>query len=170
MFAEFSHAVGEDHGDSLPIHGMDGRADQHCSGIHAASRAINTFLELHNIPHVAKDNAYLKATRRVLMLRHRPDEAAAIRLALPVDVAYSFLEHAEQPPSAPRLGDCNFDFRACSAPVVNYMLFHHDGGRRINLETGWLTNQRRIMRQRERSRAVIKLRAPRTTHARKASC
>eukprot|EP00873_Tetraselmis_striata_P034448 jgi/Tetstr1/454712/TSEL_041598.t1 len=56
--------------------------------------AINTFFELHSLDPVAKDSLHLTA-RRGHMLRQRRLEAAPLRVPLPADVAYSFVERAE---------------------------------------------------------------------------
>eukprot|EP00873_Tetraselmis_striata_P042165 jgi/Tetstr1/462429/TSEL_007427.t1 len=55
---------------------------------------INTFFELHNLDPIAKDSMHLTAARRGLMLRQRRLEAAPLRVLLPADVAYIFVEHA----------------------------------------------------------------------------
>eukprot|EP00873_Tetraselmis_striata_P012966 jgi/Tetstr1/433230/TSEL_022518.t1 len=84
--------------------------------------AINTFFELHNLDPIAKDSLHLAAARRGLMLRQRRLEAAPLRIPLPDDVAYSFVEKAELIVSAPTI-EYQHDFRARVASVVNFMFF-----------------------------------------------
>eukprot|EP00873_Tetraselmis_striata_P029425 jgi/Tetstr1/449689/TSEL_036757.t1 len=84
--------------------------------------AINTFFELHNLDPIAKDSMHLTAARRGLILRQRRLEAAPLRVHLPADVAYSFVERAELIVSAPT-AEYQFHFRALGASVVNFMFF-----------------------------------------------
>eukprot|EP00873_Tetraselmis_striata_P005622 jgi/Tetstr1/425886/TSEL_016259.t1 len=84
--------------------------------------AINTFIELHNLDPIAKDSLHLTAARRGLMLRQRRLEAALLRVPLPADVAYSFVERAELIVSPPTT-EYWYNFRALVASVVNFMFF-----------------------------------------------
>eukprot|EP00873_Tetraselmis_striata_P045407 jgi/Tetstr1/465671/TSEL_010315.t2 len=84
--------------------------------------AINTFFELHNLDPIAKDSLHLTAARRGLMPRQRRLEAAPLRVPLPADVAYRFVEKAELIMSAPTT-EYQHDFRAFMASVVNFMFF-----------------------------------------------
>eukprot|EP00873_Tetraselmis_striata_P040334 jgi/Tetstr1/460598/TSEL_000523.t1 len=84
--------------------------------------AINTFFEQHNLEPIAKDSLHLTAARRGLMLRQRRLKAAPLRVPLPADVAYSFVEHAELIVSAPTT-EYQHDFRVLVASVVNFMFF-----------------------------------------------
>eukprot|EP00873_Tetraselmis_striata_P037289 jgi/Tetstr1/457553/TSEL_044122.t1 len=81
--------------------------------------AINTFFEQHNLDPIAKDSMHLAAARRGLMLRQRRLEAAPLRVPLPADVAYSFVERAELIVSDPTT-EYQFNFRALVASVVNW--------------------------------------------------
>eukprot|EP00873_Tetraselmis_striata_P017492 jgi/Tetstr1/437756/TSEL_026410.t1 len=83
--------------------------------------AINTFFELHNLDPIAKD-CLLTATRRGLMLRQGRLEAAPLRVPLPADVAYRFVEKAEFIVYVPTT-EYQHDFRALVASVVNFMFF-----------------------------------------------
>eukprot|EP00873_Tetraselmis_striata_P003204 jgi/Tetstr1/423468/TSEL_014149.t1 len=84
--------------------------------------AINTLFELHNLDPIAKDSLHLTAARRGLMLRQRRLEAAPLRVPLPADVAYRFVEKAELIVSAPTT-EYQHGFRALMASVVNFMFF-----------------------------------------------
>eukprot|EP00873_Tetraselmis_striata_P017588 jgi/Tetstr1/437852/TSEL_026492.t1 len=84
--------------------------------------AINTFFELHSLDPIAKDSLHLTAARRGLMLRQRRLEAASLRVPLPDDVAYSFVEPAEMIVSAPT-PEYQYNFRALVALVTNFMFF-----------------------------------------------
>eukprot|EP00873_Tetraselmis_striata_P043139 jgi/Tetstr1/463403/TSEL_008325.t1 len=83
---------------------------------------INTFFELHNLDPIAKDNLHLTAARRGLVMRQRRLEAAPLRVPMPADVAYSFVERAELIVSAPTT-EYQYHFRALVASVVNFMFF-----------------------------------------------
>eukprot|EP00873_Tetraselmis_striata_P020551 jgi/Tetstr1/440815/TSEL_029122.t1 len=81
--------------------------------------AINTFFELHNLDPIAKDILHLTASRRGLMPRQRCLEAAPLRVPLPADVAYNFVERAESAPTT----EYQYNFRALVASVVSFMFF-----------------------------------------------
>eukprot|EP00873_Tetraselmis_striata_P010486 jgi/Tetstr1/430750/TSEL_020535.t1 len=85
--------------------------------------AINTFSELHNLDPIAKDSLHLTAARRGLTLRQRRLKVApTLRVPLPADAAYSFVERAELIVPAPTT-EYKYNFRALVASVVNFMFF-----------------------------------------------
>eukprot|EP00873_Tetraselmis_striata_P002610 jgi/Tetstr1/422874/TSEL_013665.t1 len=86
--------------------------------------AINTsFFELHsNLHPIAQDSLHLTAARCGLMLRQRRLETAPLRVPLPADVAYSFVDLAEMIVSAP-IPEYQYKFRALVASVVNFIFF-----------------------------------------------
>eukprot|EP00873_Tetraselmis_striata_P023768 jgi/Tetstr1/444032/TSEL_031971.t1 len=69
--------------------------------LHPYMSAINTFFELHNLDPIAKDSLHRTAARRGMLLRQRRLQAASLRVPLPANVAYSFVERAELIVSAP---------------------------------------------------------------------
>eukprot|EP00873_Tetraselmis_striata_P036623 jgi/Tetstr1/456887/TSEL_043558.t1 len=77
---------------------------------------INTLFDLHDIDPIAKDSLNLAAARRGLLLRQRRMEAAALRVPLHADVAYSYVERAELIVSVP-LPEYQFNFQALMAAV-----------------------------------------------------
>lgn len=89
--------------------------------------AINKFFELHGLAPIAKDNPHLTAARKGLAIKQFDTKPRDIRVALPADIAYDFVQRAERmvtDAAAPfTTADTNL-FRALTACVVNFLFFN----------------------------------------------